>query len=151
MAVYALTGNDTLTINGRVFKNFADQSTITIEYSNARVGHTTGKNGNTVYSTDKQGENAAVTLRIIAGSDDDKYLNGLSIEQERDLPSFALMTGTFAKRIGDGTGKVSFLNYALLGGVFEQNPNTSENLQGDTEQGIQVYQLWFAQAKKGIV
>lgn len=151
MAVYALTGNDTLTINGRVIKEFADQSTVTIEYGNARAGHTTGKNGNTVYSTDKQGENAMLTLRIVAGSKDDEWLNGLSVEQERDLPSFALMTGTFAKRIGDGTGRVKFLNYALLGGVFEQNPNISENLQGDTEQGIQVYQLWFSQAKKGIV
>ena len=151
MATYALTGNDTLTVNGRVFKDFADGSTINIEFGNARVGHTTGKNGNTVYATDKQGENATVTLRIVAGSKDDEWLNGLSVEQERDLPTFSLMTGTFAKRVGDGLGNVKFLNYALLGGVFEQNPNTAENLQGDVEQGIQVYTLWFAQATKAIV
>lgn len=151
MATYALTGNDTLTINGRVFKDFADQSTINIEFGNARVGHTTGKNGNTVYATDKQGENATLTLRLVAGSKDDIYLNGLSIQQEKDIPTFTLMMGTFAKRIGDGAGNVNFLNYALKGGVFEQNINTAENLQGDTEQGIAIYQLWFAQAERAIV
>lgn len=151
MATYALTGNDTLTINGRVFKDFADQSTINIEFGNARVGHTTGKNGNTVYATDKQGENATITLRLVAGSKDDIYLNGLSIQQEKDLPTTVLMTGTFAKRIGDGQGNVKFLNYALKGGVFENFVNTQENLQGDTEQGIAIYTLWFAQAERAII
>lgn len=151
MAVYSLTGNDTLTINGKVFSEFADQSTINIEFGNARTGHTTGKNGNTVFATDKQGENATVTLRLIAGGKDDMYLNGLSVQQERDLPTFPLMTGTFAKRVGDGKGNVKFINYSLLGGVFEQNVNTQENLQGETEQGIAVYTLFFAQAERAIV
>ena len=150
MAIYSLTGNDTLTINGKVFNEFADGSTINIEFGNARTGHTTGKNGNTIFSTDKQGENATVTLRLIAGGKDDMYLNGLSVQQERDLPTFSLLTGTFAKRIGDGQGNVKFLNYALLGGVFEQNVNTQENLQGETEQGIAIYTLWFAQAERAI-
>lgn len=151
MAIYALTGNDTLIINGKPFSDFADGSTINIEFGNARVGHTTGKNGNTVISTDKQGENATVTLRIIAGSKDDTYLNGLSIQQERDLPSFAVMTGSFSKRVGDGFGKVKFINYNLAGGVFENNVNTQENLQGETEQGIAIYTLWFSQAQRAIV
>lgn len=151
MAIYALTGNDTLVINGRVFSDFADGSTINIEFGNARVGHTTGKNGNTVISTDKQGENATVTLRLIAGGKDDTYLNGLSIQQERDLPTFAVMTGSFSKRIGDGFGNVKFINYNLLGGVFENNVNTQENLQGDNEQGIAIYTLWFAQAERALV
>lgn len=151
MATYSLTGNDTLVINGRVFSDFADGSTINIEFGNARVGHTTGKNNNTVYSTDKQGENATMTLRIIAGSKDDIYLNGLSILQERDLPTFELMTGSFSKRVGDGMGKVKFIDYNLLGGVFENNVNTQENLQGETEQGIAIYTLWFAQAARALV
>lgn len=150
MTVYALTGNDTLTVNGRTLADFADQSTVTIEFGNARVGHTTGKNNNTVFATDKQGENATLTLRLVAGSADDIYLNGLSVQQERDLPTFALMTGTFAKRIGNGIGGVKFVNYTLRGGVFENNVNTQENLQGDTEQGIAVYTLWFAQANRGV-
>lgn len=147
---YALTGNDTFTLNSRVFKDFADGSTINITRPNEMIGQTTGKNGNTVFATNEQGRNAEVELRILAGSSDDIYLNGLLLQQKKDLPTFALMTGTFAKRVGDGTGGVKFLNYSLLGGVFRQDIDTNENLQGETEQGISVYRLFFANAERGI-
>ena len=150
MAVYSLTGNDTFILDGFIIDEFADQSTITIEYGNAKVGHTTGKNGNTIFSTDKQGDNATVTLRLMAGGKNDILLNGKSLQQDRDLPSFPPMTATFAKRIGDGTGKVKYITYNLEGGVFENNVGASENLQGDTEQGIAVYTLFFAKAVKGV-
>lgn len=150
MATFALTGNDTLTLNARVFKDFADGSTITISRPNEMTGQTTGKNGNTIFATNEQGRNAEVELRIIGGSDDDKYLNGLLIQQKRDLPTFALMTGTFTKRIGDGQGNVNFVNYALKGGVFRQDIDTNENLQGETEQGISIYRLFFAEAERAI-
>lgn len=150
MATYALTGNDTFVINNRVYKDFADGSTITIDFPNERTGHTTGKNGNTVYSTNKQGENATVELRLIAGSADDIYTNGLSVSQERDLPTYVLNTGRFSKRVGDGSGNVKFINYILAGGVIDNNVNTNENLQGETEQGIAVYRFFFAQAQRAI-
>lgn len=150
MAVYALTGNDTFILNDRVLNDMADGSTVAITFPNEKTGHSTGKNGNTVYSTDKQGLNAECELRLIAGSQDDIWLNGLSIQQERDLPSFTLLNGSFTKRIGDGTGKVRFINYVLLGGVVRQNVDTQENLQGDTEQGLAIYRLFFAQAERAI-
>lgn len=150
MAVYALTGNDTFILNDRVLNDMADGSTIAITFPNEKTGRSTGKNGNTVYSTDKQGLNAECELRLIAGSQDDIWLNGLSIQQERDLPSFSLLNGSFTKRIGDGTGKVRFINYVLLGGVVRQNVDTQENLQGDTEQGLAIYRLFFAQAERAI-
>lgn len=150
MATYALTGNDTFVLNDRVFKDFADGSTITIDFPNERTGKTTGKNGNTIYSTNTQGRNATVELRIIVGSKDDIFLNGLSVQQERDLPTFTLLNGTFAKRIGDGQGNVKFINYILSGGVIDNNVNTNENLQGETEQGLAVYKLFFAQAQRAV-
>ena len=150
MATYALTGNDTFVINNRVYKDFADGSTITIDFPNERTGKTTGKNGNTIFSTNKQGENATVELRLIAASSDDIFTNGLSVQQERDLPTFTLLNGRFAKRIGDGQGNVKFINYILSGGVIDNNVNTNENLQGETEQGIAIYRLFFAQAQRAI-
>lgn len=150
MAVYALTGADTFILNDHLFNDMADGSTIAITFPNEKTGHTTGKNGNTVYATDKQGLNAECELRIIAGSKDDIWLNGLSIEQERDLPAFTLMNGSFSKRIGDGSGNIRYINYVLLGGVFRQNIDTNENLQGETDQGIAVYRLFFAQAERAI-
>lgn len=150
MPTYALTGNDTFVLNNRVFKNFADGSTITIDFPNEKTGKTTGKNGNTIFSTNEQGKNATIELRLIVGSKDDIFLNGLSVQQDRDLPSFTLLTGRFAKRVGDGQGNVRFINYILSGGVIDNNVNTNENLQGETEQGLSVYRLFFAQAQRAI-
>lgn len=150
MATYSLTGNDTLILNDRLFQDFADGSTISIVFPNEKIGSTTGKNDNTVIATNRQGSNVQVELRIIAGSKDDAWLNELSIQQDRDLPSFALLNGSFTKRVGDGIGKVKFINYTLLGGAFRQNIDTNENLQGETEQGIAIYRLFFAQGQRTI-
>ncbi|MBQ2284234.1 MAG: hypothetical protein II244_01065 [Clostridia bacterium] len=150
MAIYALTGNDSFILNDRVFNDMADGSTVTISFPNEKIGHTTGKNGNTIFATDKQGLNAEVELRLIAGSSDDIWLNGINVEEERDLPTFTTLNGSFSKRIGDGNGKVKFINYVLLGGVIRQNIDANENLQGETEQGIAVYRLFFAQAARTI-
>lgn len=150
MTVYALTGNDTLIINDRPINDFADNSTITLSFQNDRIGTSTGKNNNTIFSDNRQGSNATLELRLIRGSSDDIYFNSLSISQDSDLPSFSLMNGAFAKRIGDGQGKVAFDNYVLLGGAFQKNPDVQENLNGETEQGVTVYTIFFSSAKRGI-
>lgn len=150
MSTYALTGNDSLILNSRVLKDYTDGSTVEIAYQNDRVGLTTGKNANTVYSTNKQGLNATLTIRVIRGSSDDKWLNRLSTQQEKDLPTFTLLNGSFSKRVGDGNGRVTFDEYVLLGGVFQRYADVQENLQGDTEQGTAVYTLVFAQVKRAL-
>ena len=145
MAIYALTGADTLIINERVIKDLADGSTINITLDNDSVGMSTGKDDNTVFSDNRQGSNATLELRLIRGSAQDIYFNGLSIQQSRDLPAFSLMKGSFTKRIGDGYGNVKFDNYVLLGGAFTKRmPQVNENLNGETDQGVSVYNIKFA-------
>lgn len=151
MTVYALTGNDDLYINDVPINDLTDGSTIQITFPNEKVGTSTGKNGNTVYATNEQGKNAQLELRVVAGSKTDAFLNGLSIQQDRDLPGFSVMNGSFSKRVGDGAGNIKRINYTLLGGVFRQNIDTQENLQGDTEQGTALYRLFFASAQRAIV
>lgn len=150
MTAYALTGNDNFILSDRVLKDFTDGSTIEIAYQNDRVGASTGKNNTTVYADNRQGTNAVATLRILRGSPDDIWLNGLSISQDRDLSAFTVMNGSFTKRIGDGNGRIRFDNYVLLGGVFQRFPDAQENLQGETEQGTTVYQIFFAKAERAI-
>lgn len=151
MAVYALTGNDTLIINERVISNLADGSTINITYDNDSVGVSTGKNDNTVFSDNRQGSNASIELRLIRGSEEDIYFNGLSIQQSRDLPAFTLLQGSFTKRVGDGFGVVKFDTYVLLGGVFTKRaPQVSENLNGETDQGVSIYNIKFATASRAL-
>ena len=151
MAIYALTGNDDLYINDVSINDLTDGSTIQITFPNEKVGTSTGKKGNTIYATNEQGKNAQLELRVVAGSKTDAFLNGLSIQQDRDLPGFSVMNGSFSKRVGDGAGNIKRINYTLLGGVFSQNIDTQENLQGDTEQGTALYRLFFASAQRAIV
>lgn len=150
MSTYALTGNDTVILNERVIKDMADGSIVEISYQNDRVGITTGKNDNTIFAEDRTGSNATLTLRVIRGSADDRWLNGLSIQQNRDLPSFSLLRGAFTKRIGNGYGSISYDNYILIGGAFQRYADTQENLQGETEQGSSVYTIIFAKAERAI-
>lgn len=150
MTTYALTGNDNFILNDHVFYDLTDGSTIEIAYQNDRVGISTGKNNNTVFSENRTGSNAVATIRVVRGSKDDTFLNGLSIQQDRDLPSFPLMNGSFSKRVGDGTGVVRFDNYVLLGGAFQRFPDVQENLVGETEQGTTVYTIIFAIVQRAI-
>lgn len=150
MSTFALTGNDTVMLNERVIKDMADGSIVEIAYQNDRVGVTTGKNDNTVYSENRTGSNAVLTLRVIRGSADDRWLNGLSIEQNKDLPSFSLLRGAFTKRVGNGYGVITYDNYILIGGAFQRYPDTQENLQGETEQGTTVYTIIFSKAERSL-
>ena len=109
MAIYALTGNDSLILNDRVIKELSDGSTIEVSYQNDRIGMSTGKNNNTVIAENRQGLNASLTLRVVRGGADDRWLNGLSIQQDKDLPSFNLINGSFTKRIGNGQGRPPIL------------------------------------------
>lgn len=150
MATYVLTGSDDLFLNNRQFKDFSNNSTITITFPNEKISLSTGKNGNTILSENKQGENVQVELRIVAGSDDDIWLNGLNVQQSTDLPGFAMLNGSYSKRIGDGSGNVRRVNYALQGGFFRQNVNSQEKTAGDAEQGTAVYKLIFASGSRTI-
>lgn len=150
MSIYALTGNDNFILNDTVIDELADGSTVELAYQNDRVGVSTGKNGNTVFADNRTGLNAVVTLRVVRGGKNDRFLNGLSVQQDQDLPSFPVMNGSFTKRIGDGTGVVRFDNYVLLGGVFQRFPDVQENLVGETEQAIAIYTIIFAKAERAL-
>ena len=106
MTSFALTGGDTITINLRPLTDLADDDISTVSFPNEIVSVNTGKNRNTVYALNETGNNAEVALRIIMNSSDDKFLNGLLAAQQRDLPAFTLLTGSFIKRVGlPGTGR----------------------------------------------
>ena len=151
MAVYSITGSDSLLLNERsIINDLADGSVIEISYQNDRIGLSTGKNGNTVFADNRTGTNAVLTLRLMRGSSTDKWLNGLSVQQDKDVITFSLLRGAFAKRIGDGNGNVTFDNYTLLGGAFQKFPDVQENNQGETEQGVAIYTIIFADCQRAL-
>lgn len=145
-----ITGNDTLTLADRVILDFADGDNSTITFPNDLVSIKTGKNQNTLYARNEQGNNATLSLRLVRGSSDDKFLQSKLALVKADFPSVILLNGEFVKRLGDGKGTVVRDVYTLLGGTFSKNVEVKENVEGDTEQAVSIYNFVFAVASRGI-
>lgn len=148
MSINVITAEDTLTIYDRVLTDFADDDTSSIAFVSDLVKLKTGKNKNTIFAKDETGTNATVTLRLIRGSSDDRFMSGKLSAMQRDFVGQSLATGEFVKRLGDGEGGVVRDVYTLLGGTFQKNVDGKENVSGDTEQAVAVYHMMFAQAKR---
>ena len=150
MPTYTVTSDDTLTLSDRIFLDFAEGDNSTITFNTNLVEGKTGKNGNTIYAGNRQGENAVMTLRLMRGSSDDKFMTGLLAARNRDFVATTLIEGRFVKRLGDGQGNVASDVYTLKGGVIQKNVDGKENVTGDTEQAVAVWTLFFAQATRSI-
>ena len=144
MGTFALTGKDTLTIFDRNIVDTSDADLTTVSFPNELVTVKTGKNNNTIYAENATGKNCDVTIRVIRGSSDDKFLQSKISEQLRDFPAFVTAKGTFVKRIGDGSGGITNDTYNLEGGVFVKPVDGKENAEGDTEAGVAIYTMKFA-------
>ena len=71
------------------------------------------------------------------------FLNSLLQSQRNDFSGFTLMKATFTKRIGDGAGKVANEVYVLANGLCKKLPGAKSNAEGDTEQSVVIYEIWF--------
>jgi hypothetical protein len=150
MSVYTVTSNDTLTLNNHVFNDLSVDDVTTISFPNDIITRKTGKNGNTLYAQNATGINADMVLRLMRGSSDDQFMQGLIAAQPADFPSTQLLAGTFVKRLGDGLGNVISDVYNLSGGVISKQVEGKENVSGDVSQGESVYNLKFASAIRSL-
>lgn len=150
MATVAMSGNDTVTINGHQFADFADGDVVKLTFGNDIAAVKTGKNGNSIYGLNESGKQADVEMRVIRGSADDKFLNGLLAQQNLNFAGFVLMIGQFIKKIGDGSGAITSDTYVLSGGVFTKMVEGTSNVEGDTDQSISVYTMKFSNAPRAI-
>jgi hypothetical protein len=150
MPAVALSGNDTFTLNNRIFADLATGTWAELTYPNESAAVKTGKNNNTIYSQNQAGLNADLTVRIIRGSADDKFLNGLFAQQSNNFAGFVLLQGQLVKKIGQGNGKIINDTYVLTGGVFTKPVEAKSNVEGDTEQSESIYRLRFALAPRAI-
>lgn len=148
MAVKAITGKDTLTLFDRVINDTADADLTNITFPNDLFTVKTGKNENTLYALNAEGKNCELTLRLVRGSDDDKFMQSKISEMLRDPASFTLATGQLVKRIGNGEGGVTRDVYNLDGGIFTKLVEGKENSDGDIEQAVATYTMRFALATR---
>lgn len=148
MSAVAMSGNDAITINNTVLSDLADGDCVLLTFPTEIATVKTGKNGNTIYGQNQMGNNAECKLRVIRGSSDDKYLNGLMLTQQGNFQSNVNVIGTFVKVIGDGQGNISDDTYILSGGVFQKLIEAKTNVEGDATQSVSEYTLKFAAATR---
>ena len=146
----ALTGNDSIIIDGLPLVDLANGDVGTLTFPNDITSATTGKNGNSIIALNETGKIAELSIRVLRGSSDDKTLNSKMKTQEADLPSFTLLTGSIVKRIGDGISGVTEDTYALSGGTFKKRVETTSNVEGDIEQGVSVYIIEFTNSSRNL-
>lgn len=140
----ALSGNDTVIINNRILADFADGDFATLEFPNEIASVKTGKNGNSIYSLNETGRQSDLTLRVIRGSDDDRFLNNLLSTQQANFAGFVLMIGQFVKKVGDGLGNIASDTYITSGGVFTKQVPAKGNAEGDSAQSVAEYKIKFS-------
>lgn len=150
MAVVAMSGNDTLLINGYLLTSEADGNIIELTYPNEIAQVKVGKNGNTIYGLNETGRQCEVKCRVIRHSADDKFLQALINLQLANFAGFPLMTAEFVKVIGDGKGNLGFDIYILQGGIFQKQIEGKSNVEGDTEQSVAIYMMKFALSPRAL-
>jgi hypothetical protein len=146
----SLTGEDTTIINGRILRDLADGDCVAIDVPNNIAEQKIGKNGNILVAFNATGKTVNVTIRVIAGSADDKFLNSEYASFINDPASFPMFEGEFIKRVGDGSGNVNNIVYSLGKGVPQKMPVVKENKEGDTEQSVAIWMLQFANTDRAI-
>jgi hypothetical protein len=148
--IVSLCGNDVLKLNGRIFSDFIDGDVAQLVYPNDLAVVKTGKKGNSIVSFKNDGRQVDLTLRIAAGSADDKFLNNLLALFKNDPAAFSMLTGEFTKNVGDGAGNVTAITYILSAGVPTKQPGTVDNADGNTEQAVAVYGFKFTNGNRSI-
>ncbi len=146
----AVTAQDTLKINGRLLLNFADQDCAKITFPNELGNVKTGKNGNSIIAYSYQGKNGVLETRLLLGSSDDKFLNGLLNQYNNNPASFPLLSMEFDKNIGDGNQNIVPVIYLGIGGIFSKQPEVFENADGETNQAVVVWTMKFTRIDRSI-
>lgn len=150
MTTVALSGNDTLTINNYLLTGQADGNVVELTFPNEIMNVKTGKNGNSIYGFNTTGQQCEVKCRVVRGSADDKFLNGLLTSQNSNPAGFSLMIAEFIKKLGDGQGNILSDIYVLSGGIFMKQVEGKSNVEGDTEQSVAIYMMKFSNAPRAL-
>ncbi|MGH9864498.1 MAG: hypothetical protein ACRD4H_03715 [Candidatus Acidiferrales bacterium] len=148
MAIFTITGDDTLTIFGRIFNDLAQDDVTTIAFPNEIVKIKTGKNQNTIFARDETGNNANLTLKLMRGSSDDQFMQQQQAASDANFSATVLSAGEFVKIMGDGQGNTVRDVYSLQGGMIKKRVEGKDNTSGDTVQATVTYEMIFATAKR---
>jgi hypothetical protein len=150
MSTVAMSGNDTVLVNNKPIFDGADGDVAVLTFPNDIANVKTGKNGNSIYGLNESGKQAELKIRVIRGSADDKYLNGLLAGQQLNFAGMVLLTAFLVKKVGDGKGNITSDTYVLSGGIFSKQVEAKSNVEGDSAQSVAEYTLKFSNAPRAI-
>ncbi len=150
MGSAALTGQDVIQINGRIITALADADSFILTFPNPLTKVKPAKSGNVIYALDQTGLMGDIDLRLLIGSDDDKYLNSVLQTLISDISTFILMTANIVKRVGDGKGNTNSVVYQCTGGVFKDQVGAKTSAEGDVESSVSVYHMIYGSVLKTI-
>lgn len=148
MGAVALSGNDTIQINNTVLTDLGVGNCVELKFPNQIATLKTGKNGNSIYGLNQMGNQCEVTVRVLRGSADDKFLNNLLTQQQANFAGTVLLIGQFLKKVGDGQGNITSDTYIMGGGIFTKIPEAKTNVEGDSEQSEVMYTMMFSGAPR---
>jgi len=148
MSTIALSGDDTISVNGSLLTDLADGNCVELTFPNDIALVKTGKNGNSIFGLNEMGNQCEVKLRIVRGSANDQFLNNLLLQQQNNFAGAVLLQAEFIKQVGNGLGVITSDTYILSGGVFTKIPEAKTNAEGETEQSITLYTMKFALAPR---
>ena len=148
MSSISMSGSDTIKINSRILADLASGDVGVLTFPNELANIKTGKNGNSIYSFNETGRQAELSIRLLRGSSDDKYLSSQLASMKNNFAGFTLMTGELIKRIGDGTGKIISDTYIMSGGVFSKELDAKSNTDGDSEQSLVTYVIRYSNSPR---
>jgi hypothetical protein len=141
MGAVSLTGSDTLTINNYLFVGLADGNCVELTFPNDVAQVKTGKNGNVIFGLNESGRQGESTVRVLRGSDDDKFLNNLLAQQLANFAGTVLNIGQYIKKVGNGLGAIASDTYIVSSGVIQKQPEAKTNVEGETEQSVTIWKL----------
>lgn len=147
----SLTGKDVVTINNRILHDYADGDFADLAFDEDLMRIKRSKDGNTIYALNENGNISTMKIRLLLGSSDDTFFNGLFAAMKADPAGFVLMLGSFTKRVGDGKGGTKLVIYQNTGGAFAKAPAAKSNAAGDTEASVVIWTLKFGDSNRAIM
>lgn len=150
MAIDIYTSKDTIEIDGNLINDSANGKVFEARFPNNAANVIKGKNGNTIITYNAEGDVCEATLRVLLGGKTDQHLLQRLNQFKNDSASYVAINGKMVKRVGDGTGASKKITIDLQGGVITKHPDSEEDVSGDAEQAVAVYNITFSNAVKTI-
>lgn len=150
MGSVTLTGDDVIKIRERRITDVCNGDVATLDYGTDLSTTIVGKDGNTIIAHNEEGRMAVLTLRVLRGSPDDKYLNSERKQYRTARANYNTLSAEITKQLGDGQGNSTQDVDLLKHGVISKMVPKSINESGETEQAIAEYTITFGDSDRVI-